>query len=81
MYRSPFLLSQATIPYPVKIGFSQHTHPVAAPVSEVKKSKKHADDVYIAFNTSTAVGEFEAIREGMVTAITINCSIWMILFV
>ncbi len=68
-----FLLFQATTPHPFKIGFSQHTHPVAAPVSEVKKSKKHADDdVYIALNTATAVSGFEAIGEGMVTAITVK---------
>ncbi len=46
---------------------------MAAPVSEVKKSKKHTDDdVYIARNTTNAVIGVDAIAEVMVTAITVK---------
>ena len=65
--------AQATSPHPFKIGFAQHTHPIAAPEDAIKaasqrKGKKAFSDehVFIALDVADMLAGARALGEGLV---------------
>ena len=67
---------QAVAPHPFKLGFAQHSHPVAAPEGAVasaqgKKKHKFTDEgVFVALDVAGVLAGIAALGAGIVTSVT-----------